>query len=136
MIPNYGKCIWSVDPEERHCEFCVVMYCEKRLEEQRVYNEPIYRAEEYILAMGDVLGVDIRTRCRRWEYVWGRNIVAYQLVQDGMHHREVARLLGVERSTIFHCVRSVENMLSYPKSYEKEMEIWRKFQELSYLHKQ
>lgn len=136
MIPNYDNCIWAVEPEGRQCEFCVFRDCRPRIKEEEEYNEPIIRADAYIEAMRQILGVDITKKCRKQEYVWGRDIVAYQLLKDGLHHREIARFLGIERSTVFHCVRSVEDMLKYYKTYPLQMDIWRRFQELSYLHKQ
>lgn len=136
MIPNYDGCIWAVEPEQRQCEFCVFRECALRKKEQEEKEEPVIRAESYIEIMSRIQGVDITNPCREQSYVWGRNIVAYQLLKDGMPHKTIARHLGFGRSTVFHCAKSVENMLAYPKSYEKEMEIWRRFQELTYLHKQ
>lgn len=128
-------CIWNIAPEERQCEFCVYRECELRKEREFDDDSPVFQAEWYIEVMEGIVGGGFLTSCRKSEYVWARNIVAYQLVKDGMRHRDVARYLGLVRCTISHCVKSVENMLAYPKSYTHQMEIWRKFQEISYLHK-
>lgn len=135
MIPNYDDCIWEVSPEKRQCEFCVFRDCDPRQQKEKERIEPEPLADGYIKAMSDAIGVDIRGRCRQQIYVWGRNIVAYQLVKDGLSQKEVAGFLGIDRSTVYHCIRSVENMLVFPKSYPKEMEVWRNFQEIVILHK-
>lgn len=136
MITNYNDCIWAVSPEDRQCEFCVYRDCGQR-QERKIQDMPsVLQAEWYIEVMTEIVGKDFLTSCRRSEYVWARNIVAYQLAKDGITHRVVADSLGLARCSISHCVRRVKEMLSNARFYPKEMEIWRRFQELSYLHKQ
>jgi hypothetical protein len=136
MIPDYDGCIWAVEPERRQCEFCVYRECELREKEEQARREQERRIESYVEIMSQILGIDIKARCKEHDYVWGRNIVAYQMLKDGLRHRVIAGYLGIDRSSIFHIAKRVEMMLQYPKSYSKEMKIWRRFQELTYLHKQ
>lgn len=44
------KCIWNVNPEDRHCEYCLALLCEDRKNEQDfdsiVYpNKVVYNEE-------------------------------------------------------------------------------------------
>lgn len=77
--------------------------------------------------MNDLIGEDIRNRCRRNILVWGRNMVAYCLMRSGLRQKDAADALGMNRSTMVHCANQIKRMLSSPKSYIAEMRLWKKY---------
>jgi len=59
-----------------------------------------------------------------------RSIVAYRLVKEGYHYSEIGKAMNRNHSTISHYVRKVENMLSVPLAYRREMAILNEFERL------
>lgn len=47
-MSDYRVCLWNVNPEDRHCEYCTVQHCPERnnLGEQN----KSYSSEEFIMA--------------------------------------------------------------------------------------
>ena len=119
-------CIWPVKKEDRRCEYCCYLGgCE---EYDPVYDKRVFRkAERYISLMNDILGCDIMGRSRSQEMVWGRNIVMYMLRRDGFIYSDIGEALNKNHSTVIHAVRQVEDMLRYPRIYEEEYGIWKRF---------
>lgn len=117
-------CIWQVSEEERHCEYCSYR---KGCEKYPVRTLPDGMAGWYISVMCEIVGGDILDRSRKWDLVWGRNIVAYRLVKNGFSLSKVGEYLGMDHSTILHCKRQVERMLKAPCMYRMETEIWEMF---------
>ena len=116
-------CIWSVREEDRHCEFCTYRGgCEAYPQKKEV------RPELYREIMSEIVGMDVLTRCRRQDLVWARNMIAYQLRKDGLSLKNVGIAVGLNHSTVMNCMHQVERMLERPSMYEKETEIWQKFQ--------
>lgn len=56
-----------------------------------------------------------------------RSIVAYRLVKEGYHYSEIGKAMRRNHSTISHYIKKVENMLSVPNSYKREMDIFNEF---------
>lgn len=81
----------------------------------------------YVSVMSEIVGRNILERSRKWDMVWGRNIVAYYLVKKGCSLPKVGEYLGMDHSTILHCKRQVERMLKAPCMYRMETEIWEMF---------
>lgn len=114
-------CIWKVDKENRMCNFCSYYGgCEAR---------PLTDADRYIYAMSDVVGCDIRGKSRLRAMAWGRYIVAYRLSSEGATTSGIARVLGIDRTTVIYGVRQVETMLKYPNAYLYEYHLWKQFNE-------
>lgn len=59
-----------------------------------------------------------------------RQFVAYRLVKEGYHYSEIGRVMGRNHSTISHYIRKVENMLSVPKAYRREIQLFERFEGL------
>lgn len=59
-----------------------------------------------------------------------RSIVAYRLVKEGYHYSEIGKAMGRNHSTISHYVRKVENMLSVPLAYRREVQQFKRFEEM------
>lgn len=116
-------CIWNTPVADRHCEFCSYRGgCETYPKKKDI------RPELYIEIMSEIIGMDFLTRSRRQDLVWARNMVVYQLRLDGLSLKQIGQAVGVDHSTVVHCVHQVERMLERPSMYEKESEIWQKFQ--------
>lgn len=115
-------CIWPVNPEDRHCEFCSYRGgCDR-------YPKKKSNPELYRRIMFRIIGMDVLTRSRRQDLVWARNMVVYQLRLDGFSLKQIGRAVGLDHSTVVNCVHQVERMLERPSMYEKESEIWQEFQ--------
>lgn len=117
-------CIWKVNKEDRHCEFCSYMKgCEKRI----VGDVPEGPAGAYVFAMNEILGKNIMERCRKRDLVWGRSMVLYRLTNDGMSQRLAGEIFGIDHSTVHHCVEQVKAMLKNPSYYFVEYSVWNQF---------
>lgn len=117
-------CIWSVVPEDRHCEFCSYRGgCEKH---QISVGED--RSSLYIDLMSKIVGSDILQKSRNQTIVWARNMVAYCLRLDGLSLEKVGKILNLNHTSILYCERQVKRMLDRPVMYYRECELWQKFQ--------
>lgn len=59
-----------------------------------------------------------------------RSIVAYRLVKEGYHYTEIGTAMGRNHSTISHYVRKVENMLSIPVAYKREISLFKEIERI------
>ncbi len=117
-------CVWNVSEEDRRCEYCSYRQgCER----YPVRELPEGMAGWYVQVMSDILKCNILMRSRKRELVWGRYMVAYRLVKNGLSLGKIGKLLGMDHATVLHGRRQIEEMLSMPKMYPDEMEIWYKF---------
>ena len=122
-----SNCIWNIPVEDRHCECCVYRGCEPPHAAERD-AAPV--AERYVAMMEDLVGLNIISPSRKDSVVWPRFLVMFQLFRDGYSHREIAKAIGRDRTTVIHAINRVRDMLHYPNFYPSEMRIWLKFQEL------
>lgn len=120
-------------------EMCLQLPIEERARISQVLNAsivkemrmkmPMSRPAALKKMMADILGVDdVPLKCRVSEYTWARNIIAYQLVKEGMTDAEAGALLGKCRSSVTYMRRRVEEALKYPKQYPDVIYIWKQFQ--------
>lgn len=121
-------CIWKVEEKDRRCEYCHYRGgCEKYPE--GIEKEDVRSvAKRYIDVMCDIVGQDI-LKTRRMVPVWARNMVAYQMRQEGYSVTAVGECLGLDHSSITHCSGKVRDMLAHPRLYAQEIRIWQKFKE-------
>lgn len=85
------------------------------------------KGEWYIATMNSILGegVDIRTRSRRHDIVWGRYIVAEALQSRlGFTASAAAQFLGWDHSSSIHWKKSIDTMQKYPVMYAYENELF------------
>ena len=114
-------------PMEERIELC--NHLQESINRERKMGIPVERPAFLKRMMAEVLGVDdIPVKSRRAEFVWARNILAYQLVKEGMTASEAGRFLGKDHSTIIYMRRRVEDALMYPKQYTDVIYIWKQFQ--------
>lgn len=116
-------CIWPVKASDRKCEYCTYIGCERHAD--RIKDK---RANKYVKLMSDIVGANIMQKSRKQILVWSRNMVAYQLRQDGYSLYAIGRLLDMNHSTVVHCNRQVSRMLMSPTMYVAEVEVWKEFQ--------
>lgn len=129
-------CIWKVEEQDRQCGFCHFRGgCERypRDKGYKICTREVF--DEYYGAMFSVSGLDVRVRTRERRVVWARYMVSYRLITDGYSRRSTAKMLGLDRSSMFHAIGMVEEMLKMPKMYPEEYELWEKFTELLTLSK-
>lgn len=122
-------CIWKVEAADRRCEYCSYRGgCEKYPE--GIAKEDVRNvAERYVRIMSDIVGEDILIRTRSSLLVWARNMVAYQLRIEGYSVTAVGKCLGLNHSSVTHCMSRVKDMLSHPMFYARETRIWQRFKE-------
>lgn len=76
----------------------------------------------------EVTGRKINLFCRDQEDVWGKAMVAYQLLQEGFTLSAVSRMLcRKEHSTIIRYRQKMEDALAVPSAYRDIIEIWNNF---------
>lgn len=127
-----SNCIWKVDKEDRHCEYCTYRGgCEKHA----LYVEPENEACRYVRMLSAIVGRNVLERSRRPVFVWARNMISYQMVKDGYGVTDIGRCLGLHHSTIIYAVGQVREMLKIPTMYREETRIWERFQEMLSLEK-
>ena len=81
----------------------------------------------YQKAMLDITGEDCTERTRRRPVVWARNIVAWQMYEDGFTTNQIGARFGIHHSTVSHCRDAVKEMLEYPRYYPQELAVFRQF---------
>ena len=120
-------CIWKVEVEERHCEYCTYRGgCESY---ERV--APIDEAKQiYSGILSGLVGRDIMEQCRERDVVSARYILFYQLANDGYSQEKIGKCCGFDHSTVSYGKRQVENMLKFPGMYPVEMVIMHNFKKL------
>lgn len=82
---------------------------------------------KYHKAMLDITGEDCTQRTRRSSVVWARNIVAWQMTEDGFTTTSIGHRLGLDHSSICYCRDAVKTMLEDPRFYQRELAVFRKF---------
>lgn len=92
-------------------------------------ERPTGRPAVLKMMMAEILGLDdIPLKSRKAEYTWARNIIAYQLLKEGMSETEVGDYLGKAHSSIIYMKSRVDDALKYPKQYPDVIYIWKQFQ--------
>ena len=121
-------CVWNVAESDRLCQFCTYRDGCERYPVGGGFD--INADGKYAIGiMNDIVGEDILRRCREWRLVWGRYIVAYHLYKMGYSYPKIGRAVGLSHSTAMHAVGLVTEMLHLPGMFEKEMWLWKQFQE-------
>lgn len=75
----------------------------------------------------EIVGSGIMTRTREPRTSAGRNCIAYQMRQEGYSTVQIGKLFGRHHSSILHMVRLMEDVISYPRTFIEDEEIWNKF---------
>ena len=65
---------------------------------------------------------------RESHYVWARTMVAYQMSKEGYTTIEIGRQMMKNRTTIIYLLNKMKDVFALPQMYEKELEMWYKFQ--------
>lgn len=117
------ECAWNVAAEDRLCQYCIYDWgCVLRSSRHTLPSK-----DDYVKAMNDIMGYDVRTPGRHRERVMCRYMVAFQMTEDGFKSTEIGNTVGLNRSTISHGVSTVRHILSHPQWYFEESEIWEKY---------
>ena len=77
------------------------------------------------LAVGRKLS---RERCEDNTLI--RSFVSYVLRNAGYSYCEIGRMLERDHSTVIHLYRKMEDIISVPNAYRREMDMFREFEEL------
>ena len=127
------NCVWKLNREDRKCGYCTMRQrCKSRVLPKDIASDV---GRDYVAIMREVTGIDPLGGTRKREFVWARNLIAYQMYRDGFRQEDIGAAIGRDRCTVVHCVRSVEDMLDNPGLFRKEMGVWLKFKGKLYLHK-
>ena len=59
-----------------------------------------------------------------------RAFVSYMLRNEGYSYSEIGRMLQRDHSTVMHIYKKMEDILSLPHVYRKEIDMFREFEEL------
>lgn len=120
-------CVWKVAEEDRRCGYCLYRACKSRSRPRKSAKEV---CDGYVSVMNGLCGINVTAATRKREAVWGRNMIAMQMLLDGFVQEDIGASLGKNRSSIVHCIDSVTNMLDTPDQYPVEYGVWQKFREI------
>ena len=85
-------------------------------------------AAELLDIYRDVTGRKVNLFCRDQEDVWGKAMVAYQLLQEGFTLQAVSRMLcRKDHSTIIRYRQKMQDALAVPSAYRDIIDIWTNF---------
>ena len=59
-----------------------------------------------------------------------RAFVSYMLRNEGYTYKEIGRMLQRDHSTVMHLYKKMEDILSLPQVYRKEIDMFKEFEEL------
>lgn len=86
------------------------------------------RAADLLDIYRDVTGRKVNLFCRDQEDVWGKAMVAYQLLREGFTLQAVSRMLyRKDHSTIIRYRQKMEDAIAVPSAYKDIIEIWTNF---------
>lgn len=89
------------------------------------------RCSTLMAAMATAMGLPtISYKSREPAHVWGRTMVAYQMIQEGYTYCEIGQQLGRNRATITWLKYKMQDALAFPQGYRDILEIWDNFQKL------
>ena len=115
-------------PIEERVELC--KYLQDSIITEMRMGVTMSRPGLYLRIMSEILGVDeIPLKCRKTEYTWGRYIIAYQLLNEGMTEVEVGRHLGKDHSSVNHMKHKMEEALMYQSQYQDVVYMWKQFKD-------
>lgn len=87
------------------------------------------RFETLLAIATDICGSGIMTHTVEPVSTLGRNMIAYQLRQEGYKTTEIGRLLKRDHSTVVYMISKVHDLVEYPNVFVDEEKIWNKFQQ-------
>jgi len=59
-----------------------------------------------------------------------RCLVSRRMKEEGYSYSEIAHLMGRDHSSIVYHVKRMDNILSVPEAYKKEMAMWKEFERI------
>lgn len=77
----------------------------------------------------ELCGTGIMTRTVEHMSSLGRNMIAYQLRQEGYSLIRIGKMLGRNHSSVLAMEKRMKDVLAFPHIMPHENEIWNKFQE-------
>lgn len=98
-----------------------------RMLNAQINTQTTTRSEELLAVMEDVMGEKVDIRSREQRYVWARTIIANQLLSEGYSTTKVGMCLGMDHSSVVHMKKKFPMLFSQPKAFEKEREVFEKF---------
>ena len=88
-----------------------------------------WRADRLLDAYCEVTGRRVNLFSRDKDDVWGKAMVAYQLIQEGYSLESIAlQLCKKDHSSIIHYRQKMQDALDLPQAYQDILPIWNKFQ--------
>lgn len=118
-------CIWKVNEDDRRCDLCSYNGgCEVREKKETIEEA----GRRYLSVMYGIIGRDVREKTRERSVVYARDMVFYQLQEDGFSQPQIGSFFGFDHATVFHGKQQMKNVLAYSSMYPYEMSIWEKFQ--------
>lgn len=93
-------------------------------------NEEDSRFNELLRAATAIVGDGILSIVKTRQLVIGRMMIAYQMREEGYKLKEIGRCLGRHHASILQLVKSMQNVLDYPRLFRNETKCWQRFQEL------
>ena len=86
------------------------------------------RAADLLDIYREVTGRKVNLFCRDQGDVWGKTMVAYQLLREGFTLSATAKMLCKKDTSSIICYRQkMENALAVPEAYRDIIEIWNNF---------
>ena len=103
-----------------------------RMKDTNHYKPPCKERYPVLLEIAEeVTGHKLVLGSRKDEDVFIKCILAHKLHEEGYFHSEIGRMMKMSHSMMIHYVRRVNDMLSVPEAYSKEVKQYEQFKELA-----
>ena len=83
--------------------------------------------EKYRAIMREVANVEIKSKCRARPVVYCRYFVVDQMYKDGVSPYDIAKCVGLDRTTTIHARKVVKFVLEFKHMFLKENRIYEAF---------
>ena len=97
--------------------------------EESIEGHDSWRADRLLEIYCEVTGRRVNLYSRDKDDVWGKTMVAYQLIQEGYSLPSIAlQLCKKDHSSIIHYRQKMQDALALPGAYQDILPIWNEFQ--------
>ena len=122
---------WEDVQEIYEAADCATTYAEALAELREKYQckPPSVERYEIVLRAAEFATDRKLSSERTEENTLIRCFISYQMRQEGYTYYEIAKLMHRNHSSVISHVKRMENMLSVPEAYKKEMAMWNEFQQ-------
>jgi len=92
--------------------------------------DPVEVGSAYVRRMNEILGINILETDRHRDFLWGRNIVIWQMGLDGFTEKQICEVIPLTHSTICNSRARMRGAFQVPGSNPFAISLYNKFTSL------